>query len=210
MRSAAPGEDPGMEQPGEILTHSGPDLELRRRHPGDADVIHPVVMDSLEHLRPWMPWVAGYDYDSAVENAERCDLEWRTGEAYHYAVVTEGQVVGCCSMMRRTGPGGLEIGYWISRRWTRRGLGRAAAATLLREAFTLPGVDHVEIHHDEANAPSGAIPRGLGFTRVGARERDEPLCPGESGVTVVWRMTRAQYLASRQPTRTTTADSGGR
>jgi ribosomal-protein-serine acetyltransferase len=198
-----------MEQPGETLIHHDPDLILRRRRGGDADAMYRAVMESLDHLLPWMPWARDYDRAGAVENAERCEREWETGEAYNYAVVVDDRIVGSISLMRRIAPGGLEIGYWIHPGWTRRGLGRAAAAVLLREAFVLPGTDHVEIHHDAANVASGAIPRALGFTETGRRTRATE-APGETGETVIWRMTRAQYLARRQATRTTAADSGGR
>ena len=69
--------------------------------------------------------------------------------------------------MARIGPGGLEIGYWVHRAYTRRGLATAASAALVEQAFGLPGVDRVEIIHDELNVVSGRVPRKLGFTEVG-------------------------------------------
>ncbi|MFF1482503.1 GNAT family N-acetyltransferase [Streptomyces sp. NPDC058301] len=93
--------------------------------------------------------------------------------------------------MRRIGPGGLEIGYWIHPAWTGQGLATMAAAALLREAFRLPGVELVEIHQDEANKASGAVPRRLGFTEIGRQPRsEEPTAPGEVGVEVIWRLLR--------------------
>ena len=71
--------------------------------------------------------------------------------------------------MARIGPGGLEIGYWVRQAFTRRGLATAAAAALVEQAFRLPGVDRLEIVHDELNVASGGVPRKLGFTEVGRR-----------------------------------------
>ena len=60
--------------------------------------------------------------------------------------------------MSRIGPGGLEIGYWVHRACTRRGLATAASAALVEAAFGLPGVDRIEIVHDELNVASAGVP----------------------------------------------------
>jgi RimJ/RimL family protein N-acetyltransferase len=73
--------------------------------------------------------------------------------------------------------------------YTRRGLATAASAALVEQAFRLPGVDRVEIVHDELNAASGGVPRKLGFTEAGRRVLDPPPAQG-TGVGVVWRLVR--------------------
>ena len=60
----------------------------------------------------------------------------------------------------------------------------------MEQAFRLPGVDRVEIVHDELNVASGGIPRKLGFTEVERRPLDLP-GPQGSGVGVVWRLSLA-------------------
>ncbi|RAJ66416.1 RimJ/RimL family protein N-acetyltransferase [Streptomyces sp. Amel2xB2] len=179
-----------MERPAELLRHGV--LELRRWRCRDADVHYRVVTESLAHLLPWMPWAAErHSPDASLEFVTRCEREWAERQAYNYAVSVDGSTVGSCSLMRRIGPGGLEIGYWIHPSWTRGGLATSAAAALLRAAFALPGVEVVEIHHDEANEASGGVPRRLGFTEVERRPAVEgPSAPGESGIEVVWRADR--------------------
>jgi RimJ/RimL family protein N-acetyltransferase len=181
---------PVMDRPAELLRHDR--VELRRWRCPDADVHYRVVTESLGHLVPWMPWAGdGYTPDASLEFVTRCEREWSERQAYNYAVSVDGSTVGGCGLMRRIGPGGLEIGYWIHPSWTRRGLATMAAAALLREAFGLTGVELVEIHHDEANEASGGVPRRLGFTEVERRPAIEgPSAPGESGVEVVWRASR--------------------
>jgi ribosomal-protein-serine acetyltransferase len=94
--------------------------------------------------------------------------------------------------MRRIGSGGLEIGYWLHPAYTGRGLATAATAALVGQAFALPGIDRVEIVHDQANTASGGIPRRLGFTEIQRRTRTQGgLAPGEVGIEVVWRLTRS-------------------
>jgi RimJ/RimL family protein N-acetyltransferase len=178
-----------MEQPAEILSFD--QVELRRWRASDAETVDRVVTESLAHLLPWMPWAAGHNREHAVEYVTRSEEEWVTGQAYNYAITSGGTVIGSCALMRRIGPGGLEIGYWLHPAWTGRGLATMAAAALLRQAFALPGVDRVEIHHDERNKASGEVPQRLGFTEVERRQMpDGPSASGEVGVDVVWRILR--------------------
>jgi ribosomal-protein-serine acetyltransferase len=177
-----------MDRPSESLTCG--QVRLRRWRAEDADVAYRVVMESLEHLLPWMPWATGYDHDRAVRFTARSEKDWASGEGYQYAITTEGAVIGSCGLMRRIGPGGLEIGYWLHPAWTGRGLVTQAVEALVRAGFALPGVDRIEIIHDQANTRSGAVPRRLGFTEVEWRPKRQPAAPAESGVGVVWRLTR--------------------
>ncbi|MFF3763554.1 GNAT family N-acetyltransferase [Streptomyces sp. NPDC001922] len=177
-----------MGQPSETLSFE--QVELRRWSVDDLDTLYRVVKESLDHLRPWLPFAAEHSREHSAEFLLRSRMEWKSGEAYNYAITTCGTVVGSCSLMRRIGPGGLEIGYWIHPAWTGRGLVTMAVAALVREGRSLPGTDHLEIHHDEANRASGAVPRRLGFTHAERRERPDGLqAPGEVGVDWVWRLS---------------------
>src|SRR6266496_1138239 len=100
-----------MDRPSETVSY-GP-VCLRRWRAGDADVAYRVVMESLEHLRPWMPWAADYDHDQAVRFTAQSEEDWASRDAYQYAITSDGVVVGSCGLVRRIGPGGLEIGYWL-------------------------------------------------------------------------------------------------
>ena len=127
------------------------------------------IIESQEHLRPWMPWAKGYSRENSVEFVAGCDRDWDAGVAFNYAIIVDGVIAGSCGLMARIGPGALEIGYWVHRDYVRRGLATASAAALTSAAFTLPDIDRVEIVHDELNRPSEAVPRKLGFTRAGQR-----------------------------------------
>jgi ribosomal-protein-serine acetyltransferase len=176
-----------MTEPDELITNS--QVTLRRYRPGDADAVFQSVTESLDHLRPWMPWAANYTRDSAAEFLAKSARDWADGQEYNYAILCDGALAGGCGLMARIGPGGLEIGYWVHQAYTRRGLATAASAALAEQAFRLPGVDRVEIIHDELNVASGGVPRKLGFTEVGRQSLSERT-PAGSGVGVVWRLTR--------------------
>jgi RimJ/RimL family protein N-acetyltransferase len=136
-----------------------------------------------------MPWAAGYTRQSAEEYLDGSVRCWEDGTEYNYAILAGGALAGSVGLMARIGPGGLEIGYWVHRDWTRRGLATAAAEALVGQAFGLPGVDRVEIVHDELNVASGKIPRKLGFTEIERRPLDPPAAAG-TGFGVVWRLLK--------------------
>jgi ribosomal-protein-serine acetyltransferase len=176
--------------PPEDLTHG--EVELRRWRASDVDLCFRLVSESFEHLRPWMPWATpDYSHADAADYLERCEADWATGAAFQYLIVADGTPAGSAGLMARIAPGGLEIGYWVHPDCTGRGIATAAAAVLTESALGLPGIDHVEIHHDELNLASGRIPAKLGYKAIETRRaRFEPT-PGDSGVDQVWRITPA-------------------
>jgi RimJ/RimL family protein N-acetyltransferase len=177
----------GNERPDETIER-GP-VTLRRWRQDDLGALFDAVTESIDHLRPWMPWAGDYSRASAEEYLAGSIKHWDEGAEYNYAITTAGALAGSIGLMARIGPGGLEIGYWVHRAYTRRGLVTTAAAALVDQAFRLPGVNRVEIVHDELNVASGGVPRKLGFTEVERRPLEE-LSPGGSGIGVTWRLTR--------------------
>ncbi len=174
-------------RPDEEIEHG--QVILRRYRENDLDAVLAAVTESVDHLRPWLPWAANYSRESAEAFLEGSDQGWDDGTVYNYAITTAGALAGGIGLMARIGPGGLEIGYWVHRAFTRRGLATAAAAALVEQAFRLPGVNRLEIVHDELNVASGGVPRKLGFTEVG-RRAIEPPPPAGTGLGVVWRLVR--------------------
>ena len=183
-------------RPNELIEHAP--VTLRRFRADDLDALFQAVTESLGHLRPWAPWAADYSRASAQEYLAGSIKGWDQGTEYNYAILTaipggsalaDRALAGCIGLMTRCGPGGLEIGYWVHHAYTGRGLATAATAMLVEQAFGLPGVDWVEIVHDELNVASGQIPRKLGFSEAGRRPLDPPP-PSGTGTGVVWRLSR--------------------
>ncbi|MER7013639.1 GNAT family N-acetyltransferase [Saccharopolyspora sp. NPDC000359] len=165
---------------------------LRRWRSTDLADLHRVVTQALPHLSPWLPWATeDYSLETAAQFLQQCQDNWHTGKAFTYAITVDGALAGCIALERRIGPTGLEIGYWLHPGHTGRGLATTSAAALTDQALALPGVDHVEIWHDAANTASQAIPQRLGYTCVDRHSPPRlPARPGESGIEVVWRLTR--------------------
>ena len=158
-------------------------LTIRCWAPHDAPLLKQALDTSLEHLRPWMPWAAAEP--TPIE--EKVDLlrtfrgRFDLGDDFVYGIFTrdESEVVGGSGLHTRVGPGALEIGYWIRASQTRRGLATETAAALTRVAFSVCGVERVELHVDPANVASLGVPRALGFVEEGRLRRRLPAGDGE-------------------------------
>lgn len=162
---------------------------LRRWRDEDAPALYRAVNDSLDHLALFMPWaVNGYSEADTAGFLAMTQRQWRDGEAFDYANVTaDGEIMGGCGMTTRIRNGGLEVGYWIGKRYTGRGVVTRAAGLLIAEAFRI-GAQLVEIRHDEANERSSLIPRRLGFTRFGQAPAELPGGTASTGVHMFWRL----------------------
>jgi ribosomal-protein-serine acetyltransferase len=173
-------------------------LVCRRVQLGDARDLYEAVEASMDHLRPWMPWVEGYTPEMAEQfvgrNAQQAGHAAMPDAAY-VACDHRGSLLGVCGLHAPLGENSLEIGYWVDVRHIRRGVATLASAALTEIAFGIPGLQAVEIHHDQANVASGAIPAKLGYEHV-ATLVDEPDAPGEIGIEWQWRMTSAAWPTS--------------
>ncbi len=178
---------------------AGP-IVLRRAAVTDAAPLARAVGESLEHLRPWMPWATPEAATVAAQTARLAGGGWGPTDHTYLMVAGDGGIVGACGLHRRTGADRLEIGYWVHAGHTGRGYATAAAAALTTTALALPGIERVEIHCDEANAASAAVPRRLGYELERTEERAIE-SPAQTGRFMVW--------VTRQPPKNRSASSAG-
>jgi RimJ/RimL family protein N-acetyltransferase len=153
-------------------------LLIRCWEPRDAPLLKEALDESLEHLRPWMPWAR----EEPKPLAEKVSLlrtfrgNFDLGQDFVYGIFAadEREVLGGTGLHPRVGDDAFEIGYWIRAGRTGRGLATEAAAALTRVALELCAVDRVEIRVDPANAASLAVPRKLGFAEEATLRRRLP------------------------------------
>ena len=168
---------------------AGPRVVLRRWLVEDEPSLTAAITRNIEHLRPWMPWIASEPLPSneRVALIKAWERLWRDGGDVVLGVFLDGYAIGGCGLHRRRGPHGLELGYWIDAAHTNRGIATEVARVLTTAALSHPGVSFVEIHHDKANIASRRVPEHLGFTFIGETP-DEVTSPGEVGIDCAWRM----------------------
>ncbi|HEY0518203.1 MAG TPA: GNAT family protein [Ilumatobacteraceae bacterium] len=172
-----------------------PRLILRQWCADDAAKLADAITRNVEHLRPWMPWIAAEPQttQNRLSLILQWQSEWERGGDLVVGAFQDGDVVGSAGLHRRRGPGVLEIGYWIDVGHVRNGFATEIASTLTTLAFTVDGIERVEIHHDKANVASGGIPRRLGYTLAGETP-DSITSPGEVGIDCRWTIDRQVWL----------------
>jgi len=173
---------------------------VRCWQPADAPLLKAAVDASVEHLLPWMPWVA--KEPESVESwatrlrsfRGRFDLD----RDYVYGIFNQDEraVLGGTGLHTRAGDKALEIGYWIHVDHINQGLATEISAALTKVAFEVNGVDRVEIHCDPQNVRSAAVPRKLGYVYEAILRQRTRTADGAPRDTMIWTLIRNEYPAS--------------
>jgi ribosomal-protein-serine acetyltransferase len=109
-----------------------------------------------------------------------------------FGIFNQDGAVGGCGLHRQRGSALLELGCWVDQDDLREGFATEAARGLTGAAFSVPGINQVEIHHDRANFRSRGVPVKLGFELV--RECSDGLtASAEGGVDCTWMMARERW-----------------
>jgi RimJ/RimL family protein N-acetyltransferase len=96
--------------PGPAYRVRTPRLVLRCWNPEDAPLLLGSVTESLDHLRPWLPWVANEPepLDDKVTRLRGMRASFDLGKDFIYAILdpSETKVVGGTGLHPRVGPQG--------------------------------------------------------------------------------------------------------
>jgi RimJ/RimL family protein N-acetyltransferase len=140
---------------------------VRPYRESDAQQLFEAVAESRDHIRPWLPFA---DKHQSVEES----LDWIIHQQANW-LTREDLVLSIWEKATSRFLGGtgihpknwehrcFEIGYWL--RVTAAGCGYMTEVVqlLTNYAFASLAANRVEIHCDERNVRSAAIPRRLGF-----------------------------------------------
>lgn len=175
-------------------------LVIRCWQPEDAAGLKQVIDRNLDHLRPWMPWVA-HEPEPLQQKTERL-REFRAmferDEDLIYAIfdAADSEVLGGTGLHPRTGPEAREVGYWIGREHEGQGLITESTAALTRVGFELLALDRIEIHCDPRNVRSAAIPRRLGYEHEATLRRRLADADGSLRDVMIWTLFADRYRRS--------------
>jgi len=168
--------------------------------PDDAVLLQSAIDVSLEHLRPWMPWVAQEPepLPRKIRRLQRFRARFDAGRDFVWGLFDpdEKQCLGGIGLHRRIGAGAGEIGYWVHADHTGRGLGTEAAAAVTRVGFRFEKLGRIEIHCEPDNVPSAAIPSKLGFVHQVTVPGWVNTSKGTPRDTMFWVMLSAQHADS--------------
>jgi len=171
-------------------------LVVRCYQPTDATLLEDSVRESVEHLKPWMPWA--HNEPEPFEYKAKRVLEFRgkfdLGQDYTYGIFNreETRLLGGTGLHTRLGEKELEIGYWIHKDFVKQGLVTESTAALIKVAFEIIHVHRIEIHCDPRNTASAAVPRKLGFTHEGTLRAKTPFLDDWSD-SMIWGLLESEY-----------------
>lgn len=144
---------------------------------GDGADLWEAVEGSRWHLERWLPWVPfNNTRDASLRYAEACTLDWDAGRAVRFAIRDKATnellgVVGLdsCVHLHRS----CELGYWLKREATGRGLMTEAAKAAVKFAFSAMGVHRVRCAAATDNVPSLRVILRLDFRFEGIARQAE-------------------------------------
>lgn len=175
-------------------------LVIRCYNPDDAPLLMVSIAESLDHLRPWMPWARNEppDLQSEIQLIRHFRGNFDLGNDFVYGIfrLDEKRILGGTGLHTRQGPDAREIGYWIHKDFTNQGLATEVSAALTKVAFEVDGISRVEIHCDPANVRSASVPRKLGFTHDATLRARIPEDGGEFRDAMIWSLLRSEYQTS--------------
>jgi RimJ/RimL family protein N-acetyltransferase len=158
-------------------------LVIRCYEGRDAQLLTEALNSSIEHLRPFMPWAD--DLPQSVEDSyalcRRFRAAFDSDEEYvcGFFDKSESELLGGGGLHPRTGPSGMDIGYWVRASAKRQGIAVEAAAALTHVGIEVCKADRIEIHVDPHNDASLGVPRKLGFVEEATLRRRLPSRVGE-------------------------------
>ncbi|WP_054957884.1 GNAT family N-acetyltransferase [Paenibacillus dakarensis] len=138
---------------------------------GDGVAVNEAIIESIEDLRPWLPFANNkpsvHESEAFVRKARLCFLE-RTDLVLHLFDRETGAFVGSSGLhhidwkTRR-----FEIGYWLRSSCTGKGLAAEAVNGISNFAVTQLGANRVEIRIDSRNTRSRKVAVRTGFSLEG-------------------------------------------
>jgi ribosomal-protein-serine acetyltransferase len=172
---------------------------LRLLEESDAEELFALVDRNRDHLLPWLPWLHGTrDPAATLEFIRTTRRQAAANDGLQVAIVDRGEIVGVAGFHRVDWVNrATSIGYWLSAERQGRGIMTEAVRALVDHAFTVWGLNRVEIQAAVDNHRSRAVPERLGFREEGVRRQAER--HGDRYLDLVlYAMLAADWRSSRR------------
>ncbi len=158
----------------------------------DAQALFEAMVESRDHLRPWMPFA---DEHQTVEESR----SWIIQQIAHWLLRDElilsiweqstGQYLGSTGLHPHNWEiGYFEIGYWL--RASAEGYGYITETVDLLTHYALDSLkaNRLEIRCDELNVRSAAVPKRLGYVLEGRLRNDAATSDGRLRNTLIFSL----------------------
>lgn len=173
-------------------------LLIRAPRPGDGRILYEAVLESVDLLKPWMPWAyheITLEGEEGVARRMAANFLAREDLPFYLLDKVTGKFIGGSGLHRfNWDVPRFEIGYWV--RKSCEGMGYITEATrgITNFAFEWLNAERIEIHMDERNQRSWRVAERLKFKLEGTLRNDARDTSGGLRNTRVYSMLRAEWL----------------
>lgn len=167
-------------------------LFIRLPLPGDSEQVLEAIKESIDHLKPWMPWAQDLPTLDELEaniRSAHCRFLERSDLRFHLFEKDTNQFIGSSGLHRIdwTVPK-FEIGYWCRKQYTGRGYITEAVRGLTVFAFKILKAKRVEIRCDIRNVRSRKVAERLGYKLEGVLRNHQVAVDGKLEDTCVYAL----------------------
>lgn len=160
----------------------------------DGLMVNEAVKESIEELRPWMPWA---QHIPTLEESElsirHARLQFLNRSDLRLLLIRKetGQFIGSSGLHRIDWESRkFEIGYWLRTSFSNQGYMTEAVAAITNYAINELQANRIEIRCDGRNVRSARIAERLGFTLEGALRKEKRGTDGSLRDTLVFSKVR--------------------
>lgn len=174
-----------------------PDIELRNYREENADELFSLIDANRQHLRSWITWV------DRTQKAEHSLDFIRSGiqdqhdqKGLFLGIFKNDKLIGGIGMhawnheVRKA-----EIGYWLSKEETGKGILHQCATVFVSFLFDKLNLNKIELHHFPANEKSAAVAKRLGF-KIEGWLREHTLFNGHLQDIIINGLLRKEWQLS--------------
>jgi ribosomal-protein-serine acetyltransferase len=149
------------------------ELVLREQH--HAEDYFKLIDNNREHLRYFSGWLnAELDGSDAEAYLKDYRENFAAGKApFYFGIFYDGQPAGEIGYNTLSEHKSTNIGYWLGKQYTGKGLVTKALKAMIADAFMIRGMNRVELGIAVENLPSQRVAEKLGFVREGIARQSE-------------------------------------
>jgi ribosomal-protein-serine acetyltransferase len=143
-------------------------VRLVALEPDRAEELQALVEQNRSWLAAWLGWARDQRLEDSRSFLEACAAKAASGQPPNYGIEVDGRLVGTLGnhgVDRENGS--VELGYWLARSHSRRGVVTRCVRRLLDVYFDELKLHRVELRAAPGNGPSRRVAERLGFTYVG-------------------------------------------
>ncbi|MEP7145929.1 MAG: GNAT family protein [bacterium] len=169
-------------------------LSLELINETHAQDIFDLTEENREHLRKWLPWV---DFTKNVNDTSDfikiSKEQFEVNNGFQLIIKYKNELAGLIGLHylnhlhKHT-----EIGYWLARNYTGKGLMTLSCRTLIDYCFDVLDLNRVVIKCAEENYKSQGIPQRLGFNKEGVL-RQEIYLNGKFADHILYAMLKDEW-----------------